>query len=158
MVERSGATQRIAVYRRSGGGAPAEVAAEPLPAAADPAAPITLEVTAYDDQLMARVGETTVRVAREGQGAGRCCLVATGPASIASLAVHGLDVFGFPVSVSRFRSFEEHVHSFDDPVGAAAPDALGPGYRGQRDPIPRGRPSPHARVRSHALRDDRAGR
>jgi hypothetical protein len=127
VVERTGAAQRIAVYRRSGGGAPAEVAAEPLPAPADPAAPITLEVTAYDDELQARVGETRVRVAREGQRAGRCCLVATGPASFASLAVHGLDVFGFPVTVSRFRSFEAHVHSFDGAVGTAAPNVLGAG-------------------------------
>lgn len=127
VVERTGATRRIAIYRRSGAGAPAEVAATPLPAPADPAAPITLEVTAFDDELQARVGEARVQVARAGQRAGRCCLIATGPARFASLAVHGLEVFGFPVGVSRFRSFEEHVHSFDGALAALAADMLGPG-------------------------------
>ena len=127
VVELTGATRRIAVYRRSDGGALTEIAGEPLPAPADATAPITLEVTAYDDRLQARVGETQVSVAREGQRAGRCCLLATGPAQFLSLAVHGLDVFGFPVSVSRFRSFEDHVHSFDGSIASLAPNILGPG-------------------------------
>lgn len=126
-VERAGAGRRIAIYRRSSAAGLVEVAARALPEPSDATAPITLELTAYDDQLQARVGETVLRVPREEQRAGRCCVVAQGPARFVSLSAHGLDVFAFPVAVSRYRSFEDHVHTFDGTLAALEPNALGTG-------------------------------
>ena len=127
VVERVGAGRRIAVYRRAAGGALTELHDVALAEPADATAPISLVVTSYDDELQAQVGDTRIRVDRDGQGAGRCCLLATGPARFNSLTVHGLDVFAFPVPVSRFRSFEDHVHSFDGSMASLAPDAMGAG-------------------------------
>ena len=128
VVEQAGGGRQIAVYRRSAGGAPAKVGDPvPLPEPADASSPISLAVTLYDDQLQAQVGDTRLRVDRAGQGVGRCCLVTAGPARFTSLSVHGLDIFTFPVPVSRFRSFEDHVHSFDGSVASLVPNALGAG-------------------------------
>jgi hypothetical protein len=127
VVERAGAGRQLVIYSRTDAGGLNVVKQEPLPPPSDAAAPISLAVTGYDDQLQAQVGDTRIRVDRVGQGTGRCCLLATGPARFSALSVHGLDVYAFPVRVSRFRSFEDHVRSFDGTVASLGPDALGGG-------------------------------
>jgi hypothetical protein len=127
LVEEGAGGLRIAIYRRVGGGPLTEVAAAPLTAPADPAAPLALTVTAFDDRLRASVGETAVEADRDDLREGRLGLVAQGAAAFRSLHVTGLDMFSFPFATSRFRSFEDHVHSFRGTVDEIAPDALGPG-------------------------------
>jgi hypothetical protein len=116
---------RLVVRRRSETGAAlVEVGSAPLPATG---APSSLEVTAFDDRLRASVGEAVVEVDRGDLRSGRLCLVADGPASFPTLTVHGLDMYRFPVAVSRYRSFAEHVDSWDGHLADLVPDALGAG-------------------------------
>ena len=92
-----------------------------------PAAPITLVATLFDDRLIAVVGDTVVEVDRAGAPAGPAALVADGPAAFNSLEVHGLDLYAFPFTVSRFRSFADLVGSWSGTLEAAGADALGTG-------------------------------
>jgi hypothetical protein len=86
-----------------------------------------LQATAYDDRVRAAVGEVVVEADRGEVREGRLCLIAGGPTAFASLQVRGLDLYAFPLAVSRFRSFGDHVGSWSGRLDAAAPDALGPG-------------------------------
>jgi hypothetical protein len=103
-----------------------ELASAPLPAA-DPAAPVLLSVTTFDDKLRATVGETTIEVDREELREGRLCLLSQGACQFSSLRVRGLDIYRFPFQTSRYRSFTDHIGSFEGPPDIIDPDALGPG-------------------------------
>lgn len=127
VVEQTGAARRLAIYRRDSGAQWNEAASAALPAPADPAAPITLLVTAFDDRLRASVGEVVVETDRGELREGRLCLVAQGEAGFRSLQVTGLDLYGFGFAVSRFRSFENHIQSFRGSMDVIAPNALGAG-------------------------------
>jgi hypothetical protein len=116
---------RLVVRRRDvSGAALVEVGSAPLPTTGGP---LTLEVTAYDDRLRTSVGEAVVEVDRGELRSGRLCLVADGPASFPTLTVRGLDMYRFPVAVSRYRSFAEHIGSWDGDLADLAPHALGAG-------------------------------
>ena len=120
---------RLVVGRRDTAGGPlTELEAAKLPAEVVNATdPVTLEVTTFDDRLRAVVGETVVEVDRGEIRAGRVCLTANGPATFTSLQVRGIDLYAFPFAVSRFRSFGEHVGSWDGRLDEIAQDVLGPG-------------------------------
>jgi hypothetical protein len=128
LVEVAGGAARLVIRRREGGGALAEVDGIVLPAGlATGTAPVTLEVTSFDDRLRASVGDAVVEVDRGEIHAGRLCLTAEGPATFKSLRVRGLDLYLFPFVASRYRSFSEHVGSWDGGVDEIAPNALGSG-------------------------------
>jgi hypothetical protein len=127
VVQRSGGGRRIAIFRRLSGTQFDELAQAALPAAADPAAPIPLTVTAFDDKLRAAVRDTVVEVEREELREGRLCLLAQDVCRFGTLRVTGLDIYRFPFRTSRYRSFTDHVGSFQAPLDVIAANALGPG-------------------------------
>lgn len=124
-----GGPARLVIRRRRQPTGPLEeVAAKVLPAEVGVGPdPIALEVTSFDDRLRASVGDAVVEVDRGEFRAGRLCLTADGPATFASLQVHGLDMYAYRFGVSRYRSFEEHIDSWSGRIDALGPDALGPG-------------------------------
>lgn len=103
------------------------VASAELPAAPDPQTAVGLEITVFDDTVRARVGEVTVQAARDAVREGRIALVADGAVTFADLAVDGLELYRFAVSLSRYASFAEHIGSFTGDVATIAPGDLGPG-------------------------------
>lgn len=117
-------TRLVVSARASTGGALVELDADDLLTSADE---LRLEVTVFDDRLRASVGDVVVEVDRGELRAGRMGLVADGPATFGSLQVHGLDMYRFPFGVSRYRSFEAHLASWDGVIAVVAPDATGPG-------------------------------
>jgi hypothetical protein len=125
----AGGGPRLVVRRRdSARGALTELeAAEPPAELATATDPVALEVTSFDDRLRATVGKTIVEVDRGEIRAGRPCLTADGPATFRTLQVRGLDLYAFPFGVSRFRSFEDHIGSWEGRLDEIAPDVLGPG-------------------------------
>ena len=127
LVEVAGGGARLVVRRREAGGALTEVDAVALPTGVGTGSePVSLEVTSFDDRLRASVGEAVVEVDRGELREGRLCLVADGPAAFRTLQVRGLDMYVFPFATSRYRSFAEHVASWNGVVDEIAPDALGP--------------------------------
>ena len=126
-VEATGAGRRLVIARRTGGSAPVELAQVALAGAADPATPIALHVWGFDDRIRAAVGDQTIEAERGSLREGRVALVAAGGASFRQLHVQGLELYTFPVSTSRFRSFGEHVQSWSGELGAIVPGVLGPG-------------------------------
>ena len=127
LVEVADGAARLVIRRREAGGALVEVAASPLPAGvATGTEPVALEVTSFDDRLRATVGEVTVEVDRGKIREGRLCLTASGPAAFRSLHVHGLDMYAFQFRTSRYRSFTEHVNTWNGRLDTIAPNALGP--------------------------------
>ncbi len=71
--------------------------------------------------------DTVVEVDRNAVRDGRLALFGDGTATFASLQVHGLDIFRFPFSTSRYVSFAEHIGSFAGALAVARPNDLGPG-------------------------------
>jgi hypothetical protein len=89
--------------------------------------PVVLEVTAYDDQVHARVGELTVTADRLDLRAGRMALVAGAQgARFSSLRVEGLELYRYEFETSRYTDLAEHAGSFGGSVAtiAPSPDAL----------------------------------
>ena len=80
-------------------------------------APYLLEVTAFDDEVRARVGRSEVVAPRNAFRAGRMALVAQGPASFASLRVDGLDAYRFEFMTSSYDDFASHVGNWGGKVG-----------------------------------------
>ena len=90
---------------RSGTGA--ALGTEPL-AEVGPSSALTVEV--FADLVRARCGDAVLDVPRGNRGAGRCRLVATN-AHVASLHVHGVDMYPRPFRTSRYEGFAEHIAS-----------------------------------------------
>jgi hypothetical protein len=128
LVEVSGGNARLVIRRRDGSGALTEVASAALPTGVGTGTdPVALEATSFDDRLRARVGEVSVEADRGEIRDGRLCLTAEGAAAFRSLQVRGLDIYAFPFRTSRFRSFAEHVSSWDGRLDKITPNALGTG-------------------------------
>lgn len=127
VVSPEGQGHRLAIHRRTAGSEFTELTGLPVPPMADPDAPILLIVTAFDDRLRASVGETIVEVERDEMREGRACLVADGAVRFQSLEVTGLEIYRFPFQTSRYRSFDEHIQSFDGAMDVIGADALGAG-------------------------------
>ena len=145
-IPAGGGTARLVVRGRDSTGGPLVQlgVADLAPELATAGGPVTLEVTSFDDRLRASVGETVVEVERGEIRAGRMCLTTDGPATFTSLQVRGLDLYAFAVSVSRFRSFEDHVGSWERPA--------------RRDRARRARPRDDDRDGASALDGDGGGR
>lgn len=125
LVEVNAGGHRLAVYRRQGGGGFQLLASAALPEL--PAGDLALSVTAFDDHLRLEALGVTLEAERGALRRGRLALVADGTVRFARLGVEGLDIYRFPVPMSRYAGFKEHVESFDGSVGIVRPDDLGPG-------------------------------
>jgi hypothetical protein len=115
---------RLVVRRGDDTGQLVELGAVALPAASDT---LALQVTLFDDRLRAAVGEAVVEVDRGDTPSGPVCLLADGPASFSSLQVQGLELYEFPFAVSRFRSFADHIGSWQGRLDEAPAGAMGGG-------------------------------
>jgi hypothetical protein len=125
-LERSGAAVDLAIYSCSAG-AFVELDRKPVADAPGTTTTLALTVDAFDDRLRATALDTIVEVDRNTLREGRLALFGEGEAMFASLKVHGLDIFRFPFTTSRFISFAEHVGSFAGTVAVARPNDLGAG-------------------------------
>lgn len=126
LIEATSGGRRLVLYARSTGTEMTELYHAPLPSA-DPTAPIALLVMAFDDRIRATVGDVSIEAARGERREGRVALVASGKATFTNLNVAGLELYAFPFSTSRWRSFHEHVLSWPGTVDTLAPNALGAG-------------------------------
>ncbi|MEE8117187.1 MAG: hypothetical protein V3T28_08775 [Gemmatimonadales bacterium] len=124
-VEREGSDWFLALRRRASVSAAWQlVTRELLPALPDDR-PTTLHLTLFDDRLRATVGETQVEAPRGAHRHGRLALLAEGVTRITGLLVRGLPMFQFPVQVSRFVDFDEHIGSFSGELDEIEPSAMG---------------------------------
>ena len=126
LIEATAGGRQIALYSRSTSAGMTQLAQAALPPA-DPNMPIALLVMAFDDRIQATVGDVSVEAARGERREGRVALVASGGATFTNLNVAGLELYTFPFTTSRWRSFREHVLSWPGTIDKLAPDALGPG-------------------------------
>jgi hypothetical protein len=127
VVEKHSGNLRLAIYRRQSGTSWTSLQHADLPDEIDGSESIALTVFAYDDVLRAVIGETKVEVQRDAYRDGRMCLVADGDVAFNKLYVTGVDMYQFPFAVSRYKSFQDHIHSFGSTVDELEPNAFGPG-------------------------------
>lgn len=126
-VERTSTGARLVLASRTGGGALVEMAQAALPTTIDLTRPIALTVYGFDDKIRAVVGEQMIEADRGPRREGRLALVATGVAAFGALHVQGLELYTFPFTTSRYRSFHEHVQSWRGELQTILADAMGPG-------------------------------
>jgi hypothetical protein len=86
---------------------------------------MTLTVYAFDDTVRAVAGEVAVEAPRWSIREGRVALVANGPAVFSALSVDSLDLYRFDFVTSRYRSFTEHIQSWDGKLIELAESAAG---------------------------------
>jgi hypothetical protein len=110
------------VLVRRAGGVDQELTRAPL---AQPAGPVELEVTAFDDRVRAQVGNVVVEGDRDRVREGRVALVTDGAASFDTLLVDGIDLFEVAFATSRYLSFTEHIANREPTVAVHAPDGMG---------------------------------
>lgn len=127
LIEATTGGHRLVLYRRTTGTEMIELAHAPLPTAADPSAPMSLQVVGFDDRIRATVGEMSIEAERGEQREGRLALVATGAATFGNLGVAGVPIYAFPFRTSRWCSFRDHVLSFPGTIDSIGPDSLGAG-------------------------------
>ena len=77
-------------------------------------APVTVELIAYDDEVVARCGDAEVRTPRRDQREGRVALVGTAGVRVSRLAVEPVEAFAIDAVTSRWRTFEAHVAAHRD--------------------------------------------
>ncbi|MGE0398275.1 MAG: hypothetical protein AB7T06_16345 [Kofleriaceae bacterium] len=123
LIERDAGGVFLALRRRTTNGAALEqLAREPIEASD---APFAISVTAFDDKVRARVGDVVVEAERDLLRDGCVGLFADGDVAFQTLSVGGLPVYLLPVKTSRYRTFVEHIASFDGTARPILPDALG---------------------------------
>ena len=123
-----------------------------LPGPPDAAAPWSLEVVAFDDQIRALVGEVTVQAARGAAREGRLSLVTTGGARFAGLSVEAIDAHRFHFTASRYRDLANHVGTFSGttntfPATVAMPSATFTAMLAAIPPVMDASADPEARQR-----------
>jgi hypothetical protein len=119
-VEPDGAGQAL-VLRSTIGGTETELGR----VAVTTSPPITLTVYAFDDAVRAVVGEAVVEAPRWSVREGRAALVASGPAVFSAVSVDALELYRFDFSTSRYRSFAEHIQSWNGKLLELAEGAAG---------------------------------
>lgn len=95
------------------------------PLAAAPDEPV-LELFAFDDAVVARVGDADVSAARGARRLGRAALVVQGDGQVASLRAIALDACRLAFRSSRYDDFVAHIGSAGGVVEERAADAFGP--------------------------------
>jgi hypothetical protein len=79
--------------------------------------PVQLDLIGYDDMMLARVGQTELRMPRDHQREGRVALVGSAGARFTRFAVEPVEAYAIDLTTSRWHSFDEHVAAYRD--GAA---------------------------------------
>ncbi len=110
------ATGRLRLERRRGG--TTEAVDDTALAATGP---VTLELIAYDDEVVARCGDAEVSAQRRDQREGRVAVVGGAGVRVARLSVEPVEAYAIDALTSRWRSFDAHVAAYRD----AAPLAIG---------------------------------
>ena len=121
---RSGGGRELAVLRRLTGTELVSLATAPLSADEEW---VSLVVSAFDDKLRVESGDVALEVDRGELREGRFALVGSGSVRFRTLQAEGLDIHAFTFTTSHYRSFAQHIQSYDGQLRALAPDALGPG-------------------------------
>jgi len=105
----------VRAFVRRGAGAGGTLVVETATGVAIDSAPVAqigedsaLAVEVFADAVRCRCGDAVVSVPRGDRGPGGCQLLATA-SSIASLRVHGIDMYRQPFRTSRYEGFAEHV-------------------------------------------------
>ncbi|MBL8701479.1 MAG: hypothetical protein JNK67_24080 [Alphaproteobacteria bacterium] len=106
------------------GGAAHERAVAPLPAAAAEGA--RLELLAYDDAVVATVGEAQVAAPRGARRVGQSALVVRGDGRVASLDVDPIDGYRLVFRSSRYDDFPAQIAGAGGVVETRAADAFAP--------------------------------
>ena len=75
--------------------------------------PIMLDVTVFDDVVRAGVGDTVIEAPRGTIREGQVALVANGPAIFLGVSAGALSIYTFEFVSSRFKSFADHLQSWD---------------------------------------------
>ncbi len=122
LVETNAGARRLALYRRATGTQMELLAEAELQ---DEGETLNVVATAFDDRLRWSCGEVTIEIDRGSQRQGRLALVAEGEVALRSLRVAGLKAYEFSFQASRYRSFTDHIQSFDGNLPLIEPDALG---------------------------------
>ncbi len=104
------------------GGVAAERASAPL---AESTPEPVLELIAYDDALVASVGETRISAPRGGRRTGVAALVVRGDARIASLSAGAHDAWRLVFRSSRYDDFPAQIASAQAVIEPRAADAFG---------------------------------
>jgi hypothetical protein len=83
---------------------------------------MTLELIAYDDEVVGRTGDVEVRAPRRDAREGRIALVSSPGGRITRLSVQPIEAYAIDVTTSRWRTFEDHVAAHRDgaPIAIAA--------------------------------------
>jgi hypothetical protein len=95
------------------------------PLAAAPDQPV-LELFAFDDAVVARVGDAEVSAVRGARRLGRAALVVQGDGQVASLRAIALDAYRLAFKSSRYDDFVAHVASAGGVIEERPADAFGP--------------------------------
>jgi hypothetical protein len=127
VVESSGGVRSLALYRRTAGVQMDRIAGKPLPDDAAVPDPQILLVYAFDDVFRAQVGDVVVETSRGNLREGRVAVVAQEEALFNSLRIEGLDMYVFSFSTSQFKSFHEHIGTYQGAVDVLTPNVLGAG-------------------------------
>ena len=115
LADASSPAHGVRAFVRRGAGDGGTLVVETATGAAIDSAPIAqigtdsaLVVEVFADAVRCRCGDAVVSVPRGDRGPGGCQLLATA-SSIASLRVHGIDMYRQPFRTSRYEGFAEHV-------------------------------------------------
>jgi hypothetical protein len=120
-VSTQGSDRLLSLERRDG----TTVVQIPPVTFAAPAGPVSLTVIAFDDRVRAVAGEATLEIDRETVREGQVALVSDGGAAFQSVTVDALDMYTFDFTTSRYRTFEEHIQSYDGMVRTFDPSVIG---------------------------------
>jgi len=123
LIEREGGSTFLALRRRRVAGATLEIVARTAIEVSD--GPVPLAVTAFDDRVRAQVGQVVVEAEREELRDGCLGLVADGAATFHTLSVAGMPMYRFPIKTSRYRTFADHIASYNGVLGETSPESLG---------------------------------
>jgi hypothetical protein len=123
LIEREAGATFLALRRRTSAGGPLDQLARAQIDVSDGA--IALAVTAFDDRISARVGETVLEAERDSLRDGCAGLVADGDAKFHTLSIGGLPMYRFAARTSRYRTFADHIASYEGRTGDVDPVAIG---------------------------------
>jgi hypothetical protein len=121
LVEATGNTATLRLIEIDGASAIERASA---PIAPGPAESL-LQVLAYDDAVVASVGDARVSAARGRARTGVVALVVRGDGAIASLSVAALDGYRLAFTTSRYDDFPAHIGSANATIDARSADAFG---------------------------------
>ncbi|MEO7270931.1 MAG: hypothetical protein ABIX28_08685 [Vicinamibacterales bacterium] len=121
LVEGAGENATLRLIEIDGAAAIERASAPVTPGPGDP----LLQVVAYDDAVVASVGESRVSAPRGRNRAGAAALVVRGDGGMASLSVSAIDGYRLAFRTSRYDDFPAQMASAQAAVEARPADAFG---------------------------------